>query len=174
MTRQVSTLNVLASSQQPKTSRQDKNIALSRLIKLTATMIRKQLLSMIWTYYNTDKPTSHSQQQSHSWLTGQAIYHLDHLVVHTITSWSKHPHDHLVMHKINSGSKNRHYHLLTTSQTEWSFSRSSQPHHHHPAKLLQLTISTYISPISHSFMWVLVERCDLVRTYAHDQGRDYR
>ena len=47
MTRQVSTLNVLASSQQPKTSRQDNNIALSRLIKLTSTMIQQQLLSMI-------------------------------------------------------------------------------------------------------------------------------
>ena len=47
MTRQVSTLNVLASSQQPKASRQDNNIALSRLIKLTATLIQQQLLSTI-------------------------------------------------------------------------------------------------------------------------------
>ena len=47
MTRQVSTLNVLASSQQPKTSRQDNNIALSRLIKLTGTMIQQQLLITI-------------------------------------------------------------------------------------------------------------------------------
>ena len=58
MTRQVSTLNVLASSQQPKTSRQDNNIKLSRLIKLTATMMQQQLLSMIWHYYNTDKSPS--------------------------------------------------------------------------------------------------------------------
>ena len=39
MTRQVSTLNVLARSKQPKQSRKDNNIALSSLIKLTATTI---------------------------------------------------------------------------------------------------------------------------------------
>ena len=139
MTRQVSTLNVLASSQQPKASRQNNNIALNRLINLTSTMMRKQLQSMIRNYYNNDTPISQSQHPSHSLLSGQAIYHLDHLMIHLITSWSKHPHDHLV----------------TPSQTEWSSSRSSQ--HRHPAKLLLLTISTYKSPISHSVI-VSVDR----------------
>ena len=80
MTRQVSTLNVLASSQQPKASRQNNNIALNRLINLTSTMMRKQLQSMIRNYYNNDTPISQSQHPSHSWLSGQVIYHLDHLV----------------------------------------------------------------------------------------------
>ena len=58
---------------------------------------------------------------------------------------------------------------ITTVTNTWSPTSSSTS-----CQSVLLKISTYKSPISHSVMWVLIERCDLVRTHAHDRGRGYR
>ena len=148
MTRQVSTLNVLASSQQPKTSRQDNNIALSRLIKWTSTMIRKQLLRMIWNYYNTDK------------LPSQISITISLLANRPSNIPSRSPRDQNQMVI---------FPVITTMTNTWSPTSSSTS-----CQSVLLKISTYKSPISHSVMWVLIERCDLVQTCAHDRGRVYQ
>ena len=165
MTRQVSTLNVLASSQQPKTSRQDNNIALSRLIKLTTTMIQQQLLSMIWNYYNTDKspspisitisllanrPSNISSRSPRD--QNQTV------IISTITTMT------------NTWSQIVIFPAITTMTKTWSPTSSSTS----CQTVAAHNISSYKSPISHSVMWVLIEWCDLVRTHAHDRGRGYR
>ena len=164
MTRQVSTLNVLASSQQPKTSRQDNNIALSRLIKLTATMIQQQLLSMIWNYYNTDKSPS------------QISITISLLANRPSNIPSRSPRDQnqtviipAITTMTNTWSQTVIFPAITTMTNTWSPTSSSTS-----CQSVLLKISTYKSPISHSVMWVLIERCDLVRTHAHDRGRGYR
>ena len=118
---------------------------INRLIKLTATVIRQQLLSMIWNYYNTDKSPSQISITISLWITGQAIYHLDHLVIKT-KRWSfrrSQPRPTLgLQHSLRP-------HLVIISKHCRDFSRRSHsPSHHIMCFTLINLISSGLSSIS--------------------------